>query len=175
MEILITGRNIGLDDSLKEYVNKKMSKLQRLYNNILECEVILEEEKLRKNVEVILHIKGNRLVAKESSGDIYASIDNASDNIKTQLRRLRDKATDSKRHRSVLDRFVMPVFRRKRSSGEIIPTDDFASKPMSPEEAKLEVEVLGKNFIVFKNADSGKVNVLYKRNDGNYGLIESNF
>jgi putative sigma-54 modulation protein len=174
MEILITGRNIGLDDSLKEYVNKKMSKLERLYSNIRECEVILEEEKLRKNVEVILHIKGNRLVAKETSGDIYASIDNASDNIQNQLRRLRDKA-GARRHRNVLDRLVMPVFRRRRGSGAIIPTDDFANKPMSPEEAKLEIEVLGLNFITFKNADSGKVNVLYKRNDGNYGLIESNF
>ena len=66
MEILITGRNIGLGGSLKEYVNKKMSKLERLYSNIHECEVILEEEKLRKNVEVILHMKGARLIAKET-------------------------------------------------------------------------------------------------------------
>ena len=174
MEILITGRNIGLDDSLKEYVNKRMSKLERLHSNIHECEVILEEEKLRKNVEVILHMKGNRLVAKETSGDIYTSIDNASDNIQRQLRKLKDKM-GARRNRGVIDRFVMPVFRRKRAKGNITPMENFAHKPMSPEEAKLEIEVFEHDFIMFKNSETGKTNVLFKKGDGNYGLIESDF
>ncbi len=182
MDINITGRNIDLDNSLKEYINKRLAKIESLYKRIYRCEVILEEEKLRKNAEIILHLKRNRLVAKESSPDMYASIDNASDNIKKQLRRMRGKLS-SRRRRDVLARIMKPMARFKGQEGSIIAkgrgrlvkTNKFADKPMLPEEAKLELDVLGKDFIMFKNADTGEVNVVYKRGDGKYGIIEPSF
>ncbi len=88
MDINITGRNFDLDDSLKSYIHKKLDKLERLYRRIYKCEVILEEEKTRKNVEIVLYLKRNRVIAKESSPDIYASIDSASGTIRKRLRRL---------------------------------------------------------------------------------------
>ncbi len=182
MDIKITGRNIDLDDALKTYINRRLEKIEKLYRRIYKCEVILEEEKIRKNAEIILHLRRNRIVAKESSPDIYASIDNASESVRKQLRRLNGRL-QSKRRKAVLERFIRPVS-RARAGREAVPAGEegrvfksgaFADKPMLPEEAKLELELMGRNFIMFKNADTGEANVLYKRDDGNYGLIEPSF
>jgi len=181
MEITITGRNINLDDDLKAYIHKRLDKLERLYQHIYNCEVILEEEKIRKNAEIILHLKRGKIIAKESSPDIYASIDNASENIKKQIRRLKGRL-NSRRRRNVFSKFIGRRFRYDEGdasgeipSGDIIRTNAFANKPMMPEEAKLELELMDRDFIMFKNADTGETNVLYKRSDDNYGLIEPKF
>ncbi|MFH1836727.1 MAG: ribosome-associated translation inhibitor RaiA [Candidatus Omnitrophota bacterium] len=183
VNITITGRNMELDDSLKNYMRKKAEKLERLYKRIYRCEVILGEEKTRKIAEIILHLKRNRVIAKESTPDMYASIDNAADSVKKQLNRLRGRAL-SQRRKSVMDRVFSPVNRFRKAemeleplefSGEIIKTDLFAEKPMLPSEAKLKMELTDKQFIMFKNADTGEANVIYKRKDGNYGVIEPNF
>ena len=173
MEITITARNFTLDEALKEYVHKRLGKMEHLYKRIYECKVILEEIKERKKVEVILSLKKHKVVAEEVSPDMYASIDNAAENIKKQLMKIHDKVS-TKRRRSIVGTLLQPVFRMRRA-GEIIETDLFADKPMSAEEAKLELEVMGHSFIMFKNAETGEVNVLYKRNDGNYGLIRPEF
>ena len=181
MDITITGRNIDLTDDLKEYVNKRIGRLENLYVRINRCEVILEKSKIRQEAEVILHLKKARIVAKETSPDIYASIDNAAENVKKQLRRLRGRLK-SHRRRAVISKIMTPVFRlrdvgeKNPSSRErIIRTNAFADKPMLPEEAKMELKLDNANFVMFKNADTGEVNVLYKRKDGNYGLIEPIF
>ena len=187
MDINITGRNMDLDPSLKSYIHKKLDKVEKLYRRIYKCEVILDVEKVRHIAEVILYLKRNRIIAKESSSDIYASIDNAADNVKKQLRRLRGKV-ETKRKKAVFDRIMSPIrgFGAQADEneeeiivpeerGEILKEDLFPNKPMSPEEARLELEVLGKVFIMFKNSDTGKANVIYKKNDGNYGLVEQKF
>ncbi|MFQ5952955.1 MAG: ribosome hibernation-promoting factor, HPF/YfiA family [Candidatus Omnitrophota bacterium] len=181
MDITITGRNIELTNSLKEYVNKRISRLERLYGRINSCEVIMEKAKIRQEVEIILHLKKARIVAKESSPDIYASIDNAAENVKKQLRRLRGRL-QARRRKAVLGKIMRPVirFRGTEETGSnpgerIIKARTFASKPMLPEEAKMELNLRGADFIMFKNADTGEANVLYKKDDGNYGLIEPTF
>ncbi|MBF0494392.1 MAG: ribosome-associated translation inhibitor RaiA [Candidatus Omnitrophica bacterium] len=97
MDINITGRNITLSDELKGYVHKRLSKLDKLYERIFRAEVVLEEEKIRKNVEVILHLKRNRIIAKETSPDIYASIDEAADTLSKQLRRMNERIRTTRR------------------------------------------------------------------------------
>jgi len=177
MNIAITGRNVELDDSLKNYIHKRLDNLPHLYKRINNCEVILNEEKEKKNVEIILHLKKTRVVAKGSSLDIYASVDNATEKVRNQLRKLNDKLS-SRRAKSIFS-----IFRgrpeepdvAKKSGGEIIKANFFADKPMLPDEASLELDLLKRNFIMFKNADTGEVNVIYKRSDGDYGLIEPNF
>jgi putative sigma-54 modulation protein len=179
MQIIITARNFDISDTVKSYIEKKVRKLEKLYSRIYSCEVILEEEKERKNAEILLYLKRTKLVAKESSTDIYASIDSAIDKIKKQLRRYSDKIS-SKRKRAVLQRIMNPIKRRPPGSSftgaegmsSIVKTDTFADKPMLPEEAKLELEMSGMDFIMFRNADTGQSNVLYRRNSGNLGLIE---
>ena len=185
MEIRITGRNVELNDELKGYIYRKFEKLERLYARIKSCEIILEEEKLRKNVEIIMHLKRNKLVARESSPDMYASIDNATETIKKRLRRLSGKVS-SKRRKAMISKIMRPsaFFKKTEEFEEIVFSEEnekivkmnlFADKPMLPEEAKLEVELGNRIFVMFKNADTGEVNVLYRKNDGDYGLIEPNF
>ena len=181
MDVNITGRNLDLDAPLKKYIHKKLGKIERLYNRIYRCEIILEEEKSRKNAEVILHLKSSRVVAKESSLDMYASIDGASFKIKKQLKKLNGRLS-SRRRKAVLNKIMRPVpyFGNKEETAvpeevEIIKMNAFADKPMLPGEARLELALTERNFIMFKNADTGEVNVLYKRNDGRCGLIEPDF
>ena len=184
MDINITGRNIELDEALKTYIHKRIDKLEKLYRRIYKCEVILEEEKIRQNAEIIMYLKRSKIVAKESSPDIYASIDNASENIKKQLRRLKDRVS-TRRRRVVLGRIMSPVARMRAEEeevivvpeerGEIVDEDRIPAKPMSPEEARLELELANNIFMAFKNAETGQINVIYRKNDGNYGLIEPKF
>ena len=181
MEIAITGRNLNLNDSIKKYINKKISKVERMYKRIYKCEVVLEEIKSMTNVEIIVYLKSNKLIARESTPDVYASIDNATGKINKQLRRLNGKLS-SKRRKRVLDKFVrsIPFVKDDKidyivKEGKIISTDMFAEKPMIPEEAKLELRISEKSFSMFKNADTGEVNVMYKKKNGNFGLIEPRF
>lgn len=184
MDIKITGRNIDLDAALKAYVHKRLDKLEKLYRRIYKCEVILEEEKVRHNAEIIIYLKRNKVISKESSPDIYASIDLAAESAKKQLRRLHDRLS-SRRRRVMLGRIMSPLTPTKlveeteitvpEERGEIVKEDFSHDKPISPEDARLELELQEKVFIVFKNADTGEKNVLYRKSDGNYGLIEPKF
>ncbi len=105
MNINITGRNIDLTPEIKKYVTRKLAKLERFYNRIDRCEVILEQEKIRCIAEVVIHLRRTSIVAKESTSDIYASIDNAAEVVTKQLRRLRGKV-HAKRRKAVLARFM---------------------------------------------------------------------
>ncbi|MDD4013282.1 MAG: ribosome-associated translation inhibitor RaiA [Candidatus Omnitrophica bacterium] len=186
MDMTITGRNITLNDHLKDYIHKRLDKVEKLYSRIYKCEVILDEERERKNVEVILYLKRNRIVAKETTPDIYASIDNAAMSLKKQLRRLHGKV-QSKRRKNIFAKIVgrVPGFRQTEPveedvmfdipRGEIVKVRAFADKPMLPEEARMEMDVMNRTFLMFKNADTGEVNVIYKKGDGNFGLIEPGF
>lgn len=178
MEVHIISRNYSLGDDLKQYIQKKLEKLSRFYSRIYRCEVILDEEKLNKKVEIILSLKRNRLIATEVSPDMHASFDTAMDNISKQLTRLHDKLFSSRRKMTLRNFIMGPVRKLKggpKRGEEIVKTDDYADKPMSPEEAKLELEATGAEFVMFKNADTGETNVLYKKGDGTYGLIEPKF
>ncbi len=179
MNTNITARNVELDDALKMYIRKKIDKLERLYNRIYSCDVVLGEEKIRENVEIILHLKSTKIVAKETSSDLYASFDMAFERVKKQLRRFHDKVR-SKRKKSVLRRIMVPLTGMPKGGfyegkGNIVKANAFADKPMLPEEAKIELAMMTSNFLMYKNADTGEMNVIYKKEDGNYGLIEPKF
>ncbi len=180
MDIILTGRNVDLDERLKEYLFKKINRLGGTYEGIYRCEAKLAEEKIRKNAEIILHLKRKKLVVKESSEDIYGSIDTAVHKLKTQLRKLYGKRSSKRRSEGVLAKMVSRFTGSESDSpgdkkGEIVQMNVFADKPMLPEEAKLELKLMDKSFIMFKNASTGEANVLYRRSDGNHGLIEPDF
>lgn len=181
MHLTITSRHREADDKLKAYIHKRVGRLEKLYGRIYKCEVILNDEKLNKNVEIIMHLKSNRMVARENLGDVYASVDKAAENMKKQLRRLNDKVR-SRRRKAVFKTILgaVPSFGMgKDTSGsgdaEIVSSNSFADKPMLPDEARLELNLSNMCFIMFKNADTGEPNVLYKRDDGKCGLIEPKF
>lgn len=182
MDIALTGRNLELDRDIKMYVRKRLKKAEKIYKRIYQCDVILEREKDHVNVEIIVYLKRNKLVAKETSQDVFTSIDMASHNMARQLRRLRGKLS-ARRRREVMKMISSPVAAFSGGSGtdelsgvgEIIEVDTFAEKPMLPEEAKEELNLKGWDFILFSNAETNQTNLLYRRKDGRFGLVEPRF
>ena len=181
MEVNITARRLELNDKLRAYIKDKITRFERFNSNIIDARVMLESEKFRTTAEIIIYVKNVRLTAKEESTDVYAAVDNALQNMKTQLVRYRGRI--KKRRRQVmlgkLSRPIMGLFAEKKPAREwsprIVKGDDFASKPMTARDAALELKLLDKEFIVFKNAHTNQVNVLYKRKNGEYGLVEPEF
>jgi putative sigma-54 modulation protein len=173
MKIKITGKGTNVSDYLKGVVLKKAEKLGRYFKQDTEMSVMLSIEKNRHIAEVTVPIDGILLRAEEATGDMYSSIDAVLKKLERQIRKHRTKLErrlheDAFKQDSAVyehadeDVWVPKLVRSKR----------FSVKPMDVEEAMMQMELIGHSFFVFKNAETNDVNVLYLRNDGNYGLIE---
>jgi putative sigma-54 modulation protein len=179
MRLQVKGRNVEVSDSIREYAEAKLAKLEKLVKDPTRVEVELAVEKnpsIAANhvAEATVFTKGPTLRARESSADMKASIDQLVDKLERQVKRYREK-----RRRGRPPHGAPPV----EGAGPMIPTDSeaesmivktkqFAIKPMTAEEAVLQLDLIGHDFFVFKNAETEQINVVYRRRDGNYGLIE---
>jgi putative sigma-54 modulation protein len=176
MRISITGKNLEISDYLTGLVEKKVGKLDRYFSQDTEAQVTLSVEKNRHIVEVTIPYDGGVIRGEEITGDMYASIDNVLDKLEKQIIRHRTKLEKSLRcdafkHKETL--YGGPYDEQEEEDGpKIVRVKRFAIKPMSEEEAMLQIEMVGHSFYVFMNSDTNLMNVLYKRKDGNYGLIE---
>ena len=175
MRLSVKGKNVELSPALKEYAQKKLGKLEKHLNDDTQVELELAEERnpsIGQNqiAEATVWTKGPVLRARESSQDMKASIDLLVEKLERQARRSRDKRRRSNARSQ--DAPPPPQARASDGGAEIVKTKQFAVKPMSAEEAVLQLELIGHDFFVFQNADTNDVNVLYRRRDGNYGLIE---
>jgi putative sigma-54 modulation protein len=175
VRLQVKGRNVTVSDSLKDYALEKLAKLEKHLNDAARLELELQVEKnpsIADNqvAEATIWTKGPVLRARESSHDMRASIDLLVEKLERQARRYRDKRRRGPaRFTPQLDsRPVVPDSEEPR----IVKTKQFPVKPMSPEEAVLQLELVGHDFFVFQNAETYDVNVVYRRRDGNYGLIE---
>jgi len=177
MNIQITARNIDLTDAIRSYAEKKVSKLAKYSDHITEASVTLEVQKNVHIVEVLLSAKGLFMKGLEKSEDLYASIDLATDKIEKQLVKYKEKLKDKKMHDKDYDTplrlNVLDSQSVEDSETRVIITKDIPVKPMDPEEAVMQMDLLNKSFFVFRNSDSNEVAVVYQRDDGNIGLIES--
>ena len=174
MRLQVKGKNVELSPALKDYAQKKLGKLERHLNDSARVELELAAERNpsighNQVAEATIWTKGPVLRARESSHDMKASIDLLVDKLERQAQRLREK-----RRRGAARNHGHVAARTLPESGEpvIVKTKQFAVKPMSAEEAGLQLELIGHDFFVFQNADTNDVNVVYRRRDGNYGLIE---
>jgi len=176
MQIRFNFKNFEPSDHLKQYAQTRFSKLEKYFHptDNPELQVNLEVEKYRQIVEAILTAKNTHLSAKEESEDMYSSIDLTLDKLDAQVRKVREKNKTKPKHKVRMDviRFEHKQDQDKQKLPVIVQTDHFEPKPMSIEEAVLQLDTLGYEFIVFLNADNERINVLYKRKDGNYGLID---
>ena len=177
MRLQVKGKNVDVTDSLKNYALQKLGKLEKHLNDAARLELELQVEKnpsISENqvAEATIWTKGPVLRARESSSDMKASIDLLVEKLERQARRYRDKRrrgpARGNNNQSVEG---IPVVSAEEAP-VIVKTKQFAVKPMTPEEAVLQLELIGHDFFVFQNADSDDVNVVYRRRDGNYGLIE---
>ena len=175
MRLQVKGKNVEVSEQIRAYAEEKLGKLERQLNGPTRVEVELAVERnpsiAANNVaEATIWTKGPVLRARESSADMKASIDQLADKLERQVNRYRSKR---RRYGERPEAAGAEPLAPEDSDGlPIVKTKQFAVKPMSPEEAVLQLELIGHDFFVFRNADSGEVNVVYRRRDGGYGLIE---
>lgn len=172
MKIKLVGKNVEITEGLRESVNKKLSKLDKFFKEEVNANVLLEVQKGSHKVEVTIPFNGGILRSEETNDDMYKSIDLIIDKLERQIRKQKTKL-QRKLHEEFLDFSAIEEYDDEdNEESKIVRTKRFAMKPMVAEEAVLQMELLGHSFFVYMDADSSEVNVVYKRNDGNYGLIE---
>ncbi|SHE82222.1 SSU ribosomal protein S30P/sigma 54 modulation protein [Desulfofundulus australicus DSM 11792] len=174
MKVQVRGRNVEVTNALKEYVEKRLGKLERYLDLIEEAQVTLTVEKDSHRVEVTIPINGIILRGEETTGDMYASIDLVVEKLEKQIDRYKGKLY-RRLGRQNMEVKAGEEEAREENGPPIVRTKKFAVKPMSVDEAVMQMNLLGHSFFVFTNADTEKVNVVYRRKDGRYGLIEPEF
>jgi putative sigma-54 modulation protein len=179
MNIIISGKNVEITDSLRTQINKKVGKLKRYFKPGTEAQVTLSVEKNRHIVEVTIPFNGVLIRAEESTDNMYCSIDRVLDKLEHQIHKYRTKLARNFRTGAFVDEkllFSDDVYRNEKEEDlQVVRTKRFAIKPMSVEEALMQMDLLGHSFFVFSNAETEEVNVVYKRRDGRYGLIEPEY
>ena len=174
MKITISGKNMTVSEELRTMVTKKLGKLDKYFSANTEAIVRLSVEKERQKVEVTIPVKGKIIRSEEVSNDMYNSIDLAQESIERQLRKYKKKIIDRKQNAG---NFQPAYIEEDYGADEeekiqIVRNKRFDIKPMYPEDACVEMELLGHSFYVFMNAETDQINVVYKRKGNTYGLIE---
>lgn len=172
MRYIISGKNIDITDGLRSAVTDKLRKLERYFTPDTEVHVTLSVEKERQKIEVTIPVKGNIIRSEQSSTDMYVSIDLVEEIIERQLKKYKNKLVDKKQGASYFRQEFIEKEYMDDEEVKIIRTKKFDIKPMYPEDACVQMELLGHNFFVFCNAETDQVNVVYKRKGNTYGLIE---
>ena len=175
MKYVITGRGTNVTDGLRSAIEEKLGKLEHYFAPDTEVHVTLKVEKDRQKVEVTVPVKGHIIRAEQVSDDMYVSIDLIEDIIERPLRKYKTKIVDSKQNVGSFTSEFMQEDDYEDEDVKVIRTKRFAVKPMDPEEACVQMELLNHSFYVFRNAETDEVNVVYKRKGGDYGLIEPEF
>lgn len=177
MKITIVGKNIEVTQGLKDAVEERFAKLDKYFTSATEAKVTLIVDKDRQKIEVTIPLKGQTLRAEEITSDMYASIEAVTDTIEAQLKKYRAKiiARQQADSTTIFAQDYLEDTEDETEKLQIIRTKKFDMKPMYPEDACLEMELLGHDFFMFCNAETDEINVVYKRKNGAYGLIEPEF
>ncbi len=177
MNINISGKGIDLTQSIKDIVEKKLSKLDKFINKDATCNVKISTQKDLQKIEVTIPMKNNTVRAEHSSKDLYQSIDLVVDILERQIRKYKTKIQNKKQanNNAIFEAFTFTDDSPSEDTEiKIVKTKTFDMKPMTPEEACLQMELVGHDFFVFSNAELGKICVVYKRGADSYGLILPN-
>ena len=172
MKITISGKNIDVTEGLKAAVNEKLGKLAKCFTPDTNVIVTLSVEKERQKIEVTIPVKGNIIRSEQVSNDMYVSIDLVEEVIERQLRKYKNKIADKQQEAGNFQKEYLEHDYLEDEDIQIIRTKKFGMKPMYPEDACVQMELLGHTFFVFRNAETDEVNVVYKRKNNTYGLIE---
>lgn len=172
MKFIIIGKNIDVTEGLKTAVEDKIGKLEKFFTEDTEVHVTLSVEKDRQKIEVTIPMKGNIIRSEQVSSDMYVSIDLVEEIIERQLKKYKNKLVDKQQTAAFLRQEFVEKDYMDDEEVQIIRTKKFDIKPMYPEDACVQMELLGHNFYVFCNAETDQVNVVYKRKGNTYGLIE---
>lgn len=170
MKLNIKGRNIEVTDALRQYIEKRLSKFSKFLNDLSEAVVTISTEKFTHKIDVLLKVNGHLIQAEGKTEDLYSAVDQVVEKLEKQVLKYKEKIQnknkkDGAKHLSVSEEKAETVKR-------IVKFKKFDLRPMSPEEAVDQMELLDKDFFIFLNSFTGDVNLVYRRRDGNYGLIE---
>jgi len=176
LKIVVRGKNFEVTDALREWVEKKLGKIEKYFNNLKEVQVVLVVNRDRHRAEVTIPLDGIVLRGEEETGDMYSSVDMVIDKLEKQIKKYKTKIDKKLKNGSIKD-LQLPQENLETGYEEpkIVRTKRFAIKPMPVEEAILQMNLIGHNFFVFRNSETDMVNVVYQRKDGNYGLIEPEY
>ena len=176
MKFIIRGQKLEVTESIKSYIEEKIGKLDKYFENPeeLTATVVVRVRGKEQIVEVTVPSKKVILRAEESNEDLYASIDLVSDKLERQIRKNKTKIR-SKKSKANYETFIVDFEVEKEEENEnlIVKRKELDTKPMSEEEAVLQMELVGHPFFIFKNATTDNISVVYKRKDGNYGIIDT--
>ncbi len=170
MQIHLTGRNLEVTQAIRHYAEEKVGKLQKFLDKITSAHIVLSVQKYRQIAEVTLRVRDLTIRGEESTPDLYSSIDLVAEKLERQLRKYKGKIL-SHANRSGKNPGAMASPNEDEGS-RIVKAKRFAIKPMSVDEAILQMDLLGHSFYVFRNAQTDEVNVVYRRREDTYGLIE---
>lgn len=172
MNISIRGKQMEVTDALKEYVLKRVGKLEKYSDEFMDVKVTLLVEEGRHRVEVTAPIHGIILRGEEESNDMYASIDMVIEKLERQIDKYRTRINKRMRSKVLKDHETEHPVVIEDAPEEIVRNKKFGVKPMSVEEAIMQMNLIGHNFFAFTNMDSHQINVVYRRKNGDYGLLE---
>jgi putative sigma-54 modulation protein len=166
-----TGRNLDITDAMKSYTETKLGKLEKFFDHIIDAKVVMSYNHTRNTdparVEVQINVPTGVVRAEENGQDTYAAVDKAVDKLERQLKRFKDRLRDKK---------VQPPLPTETTEDEeppqIVRVKKYVLRPMTPEDAAMEMEALGHDFYMFLNAETNLVSVIYLRQDGHYGILE---
>ncbi len=170
MRLSVKGRNLEITDALRRYAEEKVQRLTKYLEQIVAANVVLAVEKHRQIAEVTLRVRELTIRAEESTDDLYSSIDLVAEKLERQILRYKERILN---HAARSEAVPTPAPAEPRADEpRVVKTKRFAVKPAEVDEAILQMDLLGHGFYVFRNAATDEVNVLYRRKDGHYGLIE---
>ena len=172
MKFIISGRNIDVTDSLRMAVEDKLGKLEKYFTSETEVHVTLGVEKDRQKIEVTIPVKGNIIRSEQVSNDMYVSIDLVEEIIERQLKKYKNKIIDKQQAAGNFKQEFIEKDYVDDEEIQIVRSKKFDIKPMYPEDACVQMELLGHSFFVFVNAETDQVNVVYKRKGNTYGIME---
>ena len=175
MKFTIVGKNINVTEGLRLAVEDKIGKLEKYFTPDTEVHVTLSVEKERQKIEVTIPVKGNIIRSEQVSNDMYVSIDLVEEIIERQLKKYKTRIIDKHQGGSSFKQDFLENDYVDDEEIKIVRTKRFDIKPMYPEDACVQMELLGHSFFVFINAEDDSVNVVYKRKGNTYGLIEPEF
>lgn len=174
MKMTIVARKMDLTSGMKEYVEKKIKKLDKFFDDDTEAKVTMSVEKNRQKIEATIYSNNTIFRAEQVTSDMYVTMDKIIDDIERQIRKHKTRLEKKLKKDAFVDMGVYESPVDEETEFKIIKKKSFTTKPMSDEEAILQMDLLGHTFFVYKNSETEHNNIVYKRKDGNYGIIEVN-
>lgn len=171
MQLAVRGKNMEVTNALRDYVEKKVGKIERFIDQTVNAQVNLSVERGRHIVEVTAALNGLLLRGQESTGDMYASVDGVVAKLEKQIHKYKARYQKHRGKENGIAGLSEPEVPAE-PEGKVVKTKRFPIKPLNLDEAIIQMDLLSHDFFVFENAETDRVNVLYRRKDGDYGLLE---